>query len=96
MSPADLIRDYGLTPDDLVVHAGGGGVELLHELRRFGCRVLRLDPAAVGWEGDVDTLRVELTPAAEKSVRDRYGPVSLVLADGVVLKADKRPVARAA
>jgi hypothetical protein len=85
MTAAELVRDYGLKPDDLVVHAGPGGVELLCGLRRLGCRVLRLDPTAVGWDGDIDTLRAALTPAVERLVRERYGPVSLTISGGVVV-----------
>jgi hypothetical protein len=96
MSAADLVREYGLKPDDLVVHSGAGGVELLRELRRLGCRVLRLNPTAEAWDGDVDTLRTTLTPAAERLIRERYGPVSLLLADGVVVERGGRPMSRAA
>ncbi|QDU21557.1 hypothetical protein [Urbifossiella limnaea] len=96
MSPADLIREHGLRPNDLVVHAGAGGVELLSELRGYGCRVLRLDPDAVGWDADVDTLRAELSPAVERLVRERYGPAALVLVAGVVVDRATRPTSRAA
>jgi hypothetical protein len=95
MSAADLVRAYGLKPDDLVVHAGAGGVEVLRELREYGCRVLRLDPDAVGWDGDIDTLRVARTPAVERLVRERYGPVSMLIVNGVVVERT-RPIARAA
>lgn len=95
MSPAELALDYALKPDDLVVHAGVGGVELLRGLREIGCRVLRLDEAASGWDGDIDTLYVALTPAVERLVRVRYGPVSLLIVNGVVVERT-RPIARAA
>ena len=95
MSPAELVRDYGLKPDDLVVHAGAGGVELLCGLRSLGCRVLRLDPNAVGWDGDIDTLRAALTPAVERLIHARYGPVAVTIADGVVVRSTL-PTRRAA
>lgn len=96
MSAAELVRDYGLKPNDLVVHAGAGGVELLRDLRQLGCRALRLDPDAVGWDGDIDTLRAAFTPAVERLVRERYGPVALLLAGGVVVERGSRPASRAA
>jgi len=89
MSAADLVRVYGLKPDDLVVHAGAGGVEVLRELREYGCRVLRLDPDAVGWDGDIDTLRVARTPPVERLVRERYGPAALWLAAESVQPASR-------
>ncbi len=97
MSPADLIREYGLKPDDLVVQAGG--CELLRELREFGCRVLALDPNALGWDDGIDTLRASLTPAVERLVRERYGPVTLMLSNGSVVGYGGRrllPASRAA
>ncbi|MFO0801058.1 MAG: hypothetical protein U0804_26625 [Gemmataceae bacterium] len=96
MSPADLIREHGLQPNDLVVHAGAGGVELLSALRGYGCRVLRLDPAAAGWDADIDTLRAELSPAVERLVRERYGPLAVVLVNGVVVARVGHPTSRAA
>ncbi|MBN9522657.1 hypothetical protein J0H58_29730 [bacterium] len=76
---ADIVRDYGLRPDDLVVHTGGDGSGLLADLRGLGCRVLVLDPDG-GTGGRIDTLRTTLTPAAARLIRDRYGPVALLLA----------------
>jgi hypothetical protein len=76
---ADLVRDYALRPDDLVVHTGGGAGELLAGLRGLGCRVLALDPSG-RCGGGIDTLRTTLTPAAARLVRERYGPVALLLA----------------
>ena len=78
MSPADLVRDPGLKPDDLVVHAGGGGLGLLRELHQVGCRVLAIDPS--GAVSDIDTLRAGFTPAIARLVRERYGAVRLLLA----------------
>lgn len=95
MTHAELVRDYDLKPDDLVVHAGAGGVELLCGLRQLGCRVLRIDPAAGAWDGDIDTLRAAPTPAVIRLVRERYGPVSLLIINGVVVE-HSRPLARAA
>jgi hypothetical protein len=80
VSPAELVRDYRLKPDDLVVRVGGGGSELLVELRRLGCRVLALDPAAPATNTGIDTLRTSLTPAVARLVRERYGAVQLLLA----------------
>lgn len=83
MSPAaraaELVSTYGLKPDDLVVDAGGGGAAVLAELRRFGCRVLALDPAGEWGDAGIDTLRAEWTPAVERLVRERYGAVKLLL-----------------
>lgn len=77
---ADLARTHGLTPDALVVHAGADGTELLVEFRRLGCRVLALDSAAPAAAAGIDALTTPLTPAAARLVRDRYGPVALLLA----------------
>jgi hypothetical protein len=70
-------------------------VELLRGLRELGCRVLRLDADAGGWDGDIDTLRAAPTPAVQALVRERYGPVSMLIVNGVVVERT-RPIARAA
>ena len=90
MTAAEIVRDFVLKPDDLVIHTGACGVEVLSGLRELGCRVLRLDPNANGWEGDIDTLRVALTPAVERLVHARYGPLALIIADGVVMRCALR------
>ena len=84
MTAADLLRVYGLKPDDLVVQAGAGPVGVLRELHRFGCRVLAVDPSGRVADPAIDTLRTTLTPTAARVVRDRYGPVRLLLADADV------------
>ncbi len=76
---AEIVRDHGLRPGDLVVDTGGVGGEVLADLRGLGCRVLALDPNGVVG-GGIDTLRTSLTPAVAQLVRDRYGPVALLLA----------------
>lgn len=78
---ADLIRTHGLKPDDLVVLAGSRRTEVLAELRRYGCRVLAVHPTGRVTDPAIDTLRTPLTPAAARLIRDRYGPVRLLLAD---------------
>jgi hypothetical protein len=79
---AELVRDHGLKPDDLVVHAGGGGLDLLRELHRLDCRVLALDPAAP--VAEIDALRTTLAPLVASLIRDRYGAVRLLLASSDV------------
>lgn len=79
-----LVRRYGLAPEDLVLEVESGAGSLLAALRSCGVRVLGIEPdmrrMAEAWANGVDTLAVEFGSGAAEYVREKYGPVKLVVA----------------
>lgn len=78
-----LVRRYGLAPADLVLEVGSGTGSLLAALRAAGVRVLGIEPdmrrMAEAWAGGVDTLAVQFGSGAAEYVREKYGPVKLLV-----------------
>ena len=84
---ANLVRRYSLSAADLVVEVGSGAGEYLRAIQSLGPRVLGIEPdvqsMAKAWSAGVDTIAVRFGPGAAEYVRDKYGPVKLLLARNV-------------
>jgi hypothetical protein len=83
----DLVRRYGLTAADLVVQVGSGTGGFLRSVQTCGARVLGLEPdmqsMARAWADGVDTLAVHFGTGTAEYIREKYGPVKLIVARGV-------------
>jgi SAM-dependent methyltransferase len=88
-----LVRRYGLAQSDLVLEVGSGTGRLLAELRDHPVRVLGLEPdmrrMAEAWTSGVDTLAVHFCGGVADYVKDKYGPVKLVLSRHVKPGSDE-------
>jgi hypothetical protein len=84
---AGLVRRYGLAPSDLVVQVGSGIGAFLQSVQSCGVRVLGLEPdmktMALAWAAGVDTLAVHFGNGSAEYIREKYGAVKLILAQGV-------------
>lgn len=84
---SDLVRRYALSTADLVVQIGSGSGGFLQAVQSCGTRVLGIEPdmheMARAWAVGVDTLAVHFGPGTAEYVREKYGPVKLILARSV-------------
>ncbi len=78
--------------DGLVVELGSNEGAMLRAFQKRGVRVLGVDPArqiaARATSAGVETLPEYFTPGLARTVRERYGPASLIIANNVFANID--------
>lgn len=81
---AELVQNYRLSADDLVIEVGSGNGTLLRAIQVLGPRVLGIEPnvrmMAQAFEAGIDTIAAQFTSETARYVQRRYGPAHLVVA----------------
>jgi hypothetical protein len=89
---AHLIHRYGLNARTLVVEVEGRAQSLL-ALKKQGIRVLGIErdvfAMSRSWSTGIDTISAEFGPGTAEYVRQRYGPVALLLVHSVQAETEE-------
>lgn len=96
----ELVRQFGLTRDDLVIEIGSGRGDSLRAVQACGPRVLGVEPNAwvmtrAFWAG-IDTIAAAFTAGVADYILRRYGPARVIItgdADITLLDAAERCLA---